>query len=170
MEFSTRMTDRHAHRWLRIFGGTAKASFIVMALVWSITALAGEAEHYDAALSVVVLPADDKLSRLSDALVDAKIRSNPGLRTHEAQMRDLIADLYQSDELKSRAARVYMQHFNENELRQLAKLIRNPVAMKYSRIVPSLYRQMANIERELYEQQLEPFVIAQRSFGSATKP
>ena len=78
-------------------------------------------------------------------------------------MRDLIADLYQSDELKSRAARVYMRYFDENELRQLAKLIRNPVAMKYSRIVPLLYRQIANVERELYKQQLETLVAEQRS-------
>ena len=139
MKLSTRIAGHHTHRWSHIIGDTAKASLVVMALALSPTVVAGEAEHYAAALSVVVLPAHDQLSRLSDALVDAKIRSNPGLRIHEAQMRDLITDLYQSDELKSRAARVYMQHFNENELRQLAKLIRNPVAMKYSRIVPSLY-------------------------------
>ncbi len=140
----------------------ASLTLIVAALAVPLHVSAGEAEHYDAALSVVVLPSDDEVSRATDALVETELRSNPGLRSREAQMREIIADLYRSDELKSRAAHVYMQHFDEQELRQLAKMIRDPVAMKYSRVVPLLYRQIAGIERELYERQLKPLVAASR--------
>ena len=55
-----------------------------------------------------------------------------------------------------------MQHCDEQELRKLAKMIRDPVAMKYSRVVPLLYRQIAGIEREVYERQLKPLVAASR--------
>ncbi len=151
MESSTGITSHHAHQWLRTIGGTTRVSVLVMALAFSPVVFAGETEHYDAALSVVVLPTHDEILRVSDELVDAQIRSNPALKNRESLIRDLIGDLYRSDELKSRAARVYMQHFNEQELRELAKLIRNPVVVKYRRIVPTLYRQIANVERELYE-------------------
>ncbi len=163
MESSTGITSRHAHQWLHIIGGTARVLFLVMAIAVFPKVFAGEAEHYDAALSVVVLPTHDEVSRVSDELVDAEIRSKPGLRNREALIRNLIADLYRSDELKSRVARVYMQHFNEQELRELAKLIRNPVVVKYRQIVPTLYRQIADIERELYERQLQPLVAARRA-------
>ena len=159
MEFSTRMVGDYVLRWVRWIGGTAKVSIVVMSLAMSPTVFAGEAEHYEAALSAVVLPTQDELSRLSDVLVD----ENPGLRNREEQVRDLIADLYQSDEMKSRAAHLYMQHFSEPELRQLAQLIRDPVVVKYRRIAPTLYLQMAGIERELYERRIQPMFTAQRS-------
>ncbi len=94
---------------------------------------------------IAVMDMEQVFNQGMETMLQAQINANPMLKEYEDILRGFMSKYLQWNELKSDYAKIYMDVFSEDELRQMVELYQTPLGKKMLKTLPDLLARGARL-------------------------
>jgi len=108
-----------------------------------------ESKHRAAAENLMIMiHLEDQMHSMTEVMLKAQLQGNPKLADFEDIMRGFFAKYISYAALKEDLVNLYVEHFTEAELRDMAAFYSTPTGQRCIQLMPSLLQKGADLGRE----------------------
>lgn len=113
---------------------------------------AGEVSHRQAAADFIqAIELENSLNDIIDTMLSIQVQQNPQLSLYEDVIRQFLVKYLGADNLKDEFTAMYMEEFNEEELRLFAEFFTSPAGRKFNSKSSVLFQKGAMIGQQQVE-------------------
>lgn len=101
-------------------------SGIIVLFLMSYPCVAREQSHYEAALELMEVVQENTTEEFIDTVIQRIVAKEEGLKEHTNEISALIQTYLRSREYTETRIKIIMHYFNETEIRDICRIMKNP--------------------------------------------
>ena len=119
---------------------------VFICLIFSLTLFSDEKSHFKASKDLLLLSlTEESYNQLIVQSLDLQIQSNPSIEPFRATMLEFMQKYMGLNAIIDDMARLYMEYFNEKEIKGLIKFYKTDLGKKSQKLMPVLFQKGAEI-------------------------